>query len=264
MPKPLDAFWRAAAYCVHPRVVVLSLVPLVAVTALALVLGWMFWGQAVAGLSAWMAGAGWLQWLWAWFDTFGWIRARDVVAPVLVLLTAIPLLVVAVLLAVGVLMAPALTGLVAQRRFPGLERKRGASVAASVVFALGASGLALLAILVTMPLWLVPPLFLLLPPLIWGWLTSRVMAFDALADHASAEERGLLLRRHRGPLLGMGIVCGFLGAVPALVFSSGLLFAAAFIVLVPVGIWLYTLVFAFSALWFAHYCLDALQGLRHE
>ena len=28
--KPLlDAFWRAAAYCLHPRVIVLSLLPLV-------------------------------------------------------------------------------------------------------------------------------------------------------------------------------------------------------------------------------------------
>ena len=33
-------------------------------------------------------------------------------------------------------------------------------------------------------------------------------------------------------------------------------------VLILVSIWLYTLVFAFSALWFAHYLLAALQGLR--
>ena len=33
-------------------------------------------------------------------------------------------------------------------------------------------------------------------------------------------------------------------------------------VLVPVAIWVYTLVFAFSALWFAHYLLAALGSLR--
>jgi hypothetical protein len=33
-------------------------------------------------------------------------------------------------------------------------------------------------------------------------------------------------------------------------------------VLILVSIWLYTLVFAFSALWFAHYLLAALQDLR--
>jgi len=35
-------------------------------------------------------------------------------------------------------------------------------------------------------------------------------------------------------------------------------------VLVPLAIWIYTLVFAFSALWFAHYALAALQSLRSE
>ena len=32
--------------------------------------------------------------------------------------------------------------------------------------------------------------------------------------------------------------------------------------LILVSIWLYTLVFAFSALWFAHYLLAALRDLR--
>ena len=30
------------------------------------------------------------------------------------------------------------------------------------------------------------------------------------------------------------------------------------------AIWMYTLVFAFSSLWFAHYCLLALEQLRHK
>jgi len=46
------------------------------------------------------------------------------------------------------------------------------------------------------------------------------------------------------------------------VWASGWVFAAAFPVLIPVAIWIYTLVFAFSSLWFAHYCLAALAQLR--
>jgi hypothetical protein len=42
------------------------------------------------------------------------------------------------------------------------------------------------------------------------------------------------------------------------------LFAAAFVILVPVAIWIYTLVFAFSSLWFAHFGLAALHALRDE
>ena len=134
----------------------------------------------------------------------------------------------------------------------------------SVLWSLGSTLLALVALVISIPLWLVPPLILVLPPLIWGWLTYRVMAFDALADHASKEERREVFRRHRGTLLGIGILTGYLGAAPSLVWASGALFAAAFVILAPIAVWIYTLVFAFSSLWFSHYCLAALEKLRAE
>ena len=103
---------------------------------------------------------------------------------------------------------------------------------------------------------------LILPPLIWGWLTYRVMSFDALADYASADERRAILKSHRWPLLAIGVLCGYMGAAPAVVWASGVLFAALFVVLVPLAIWIYTFVFVFSSLWFAHYCLAALAERR--
>ncbi|MBS0597382.1 MAG: hypothetical protein JSR92_08575, partial [Proteobacteria bacterium] len=75
-------------------------------------------------------------------------------------------------------------------------------------------------------------------------------------------ERRAVLRQHRAPLLVIGIVCGYLGAAPAVVWASMTLFAVAFAVLIPLAVWIYTLVFAFSALWFTHYALAALQALR--
>jgi cobalamin biosynthesis protein CobD/CbiB len=169
-----------------------------------------------------------------------------------------------VLLAVALLIAPALVALVARLRFPQLQAKQGASLWRSVVWSLGSALAALAALVVSMPLWAVPPLILVLPPLIWGWLTYRVMAFDALSQHASDTERRLILRRHRLALLAMGVGCGFLGAAPSVVWASTLLFAAAFPLLLPVAVWIYTLVFIFSALWFSHYCLAALQALRAQ
>ena len=101
-----------------------------------------------------------------------------------------------------------------------------------------------------------------LGPLIWGWLTYRVMAFDTLADLATPEERQTLLRQHRMPLLLMGVVCGYLGAAPAALWAlSALTLVLAPLVLVA-SVWLYTLVFVFSSLWFAHYLLAALAALR--
>ena len=112
------------------------------------------------------------------------------------------------------------------------------------------------------PVIVLTSLVLLLPPLIWGWLTYRVMSFDALADYASSAERAAVFKAHRWPLLAMGIATGYMGAAPGIVWASGVLFAALFVVLVPLAIWIYTFVFVFSSLWFAHYCLDALVQLR--
>jgi hypothetical protein len=260
----LDSFWRSVAYCMHPRVIVLSVLPLGLMVALSALFGYLYWDASVAwtreALDAWPL----LSSFWGWLGRFFSGDVTAMLAPMVVVLAATPLLVVVSLLIVAGFMAPALTRLVAERRFPTLEQKKGASFLGSALRSLGLTLLALLALVVSMPLWLIPPLVLVLPPLIWGWLTYRVMSFDALAEHASPEERDALLRAHRLPLLGVGVLCGYLGAAPSIVWASGLLFAAAFFVLVPLAIWIYTLVFAFSALWFAHYCLDALTQLRTQ
>ena len=260
----LDSFWRAVAYCLRPRVILLSLLPLALMAVLATLVGYFYWAPAVAwtrdALDAWPLLAS----VWGWIGGLFSADPRNFLAPLAVVLAATPVLVLVSLLVVAAFMAPALTRLVGERRFPGLEQKKGASFVGSVARSLGVTVLALLALLVSMPLWLIPPLVLVLPPLLWGWLTYRVMSFDALAEHASAEERAELLRTHRLPLLGIGVLCGYLGAAPSIVWASGVLFAAAFFVLVPLAIWIYTLVFAFSALWFAHYCLDALNQLRAQ
>jgi len=260
----LDSFWRAVAYCLRPRVIALSFLPLVLMVALALGLGYYFWEGALDWVRAALEGSSFINNIWAWLQSVGAGSLKLVLAPLIVIFAVTPVIVVLSLLLVAVLMTPALTLLVAERRFPQLERKRGSSVVASMLWSLGSTLLALIAIIISIPLWLVPPLILVLPPLIWGWLTYRVMAFDALAEHASPEERREIFRRHRIRLLGIGVFCGFLGAAPSLIWASGALLAAAFVILVPLAIWIYTLVFAFSSLWFAHYCLAALRDLRAE
>jgi len=260
----LDSFWRAVAYCMHPRVIALSFLPLLAMVGLALGLGYFYWEPALDGVRAMLDGSDLLTQLWRWLEGMGLGQLKTVLVPLIVIFAVTPLIVVLSLLAVGVTMAPALVGLVAERRFAHLERKRGGSLALSLLWSFGSALLALLALVLSLPLWLVPPLILVLPPLIWGWLTYRVMAFDALAEHASKDERQEIFRRHRMWLLGIGVLTGYLGAAPSIVWASGALFAAAFVILVPVAIWIYTLVFAFSSLWFAHYGLAALERLRAE
>ena len=90
------------------------------------------------------------------------------------------------------------------------------------------------------------------------------MTYDVLAEHASKQEQVELMRRYRFPLLGMGVLTGAMGAAPSLVWASGAVFAAAFVILIPVAVWIYTLVFVFSALWYVHFLLAALSDLRSE
>jgi hypothetical protein len=260
----LDSFWRAALYCVRPRVILLSLLPLLLMVLLTLGLGYLFWDNALDQVRIWVDSFSYINMVWQWLESVGAGNLKAVLVPLLVVFSVTPLIVVVSLLLVALLMTPALVSMVARNRFAGLQVRNGAGLAASLWWALYSSLLAAVAMLVSVPLWLVPPLVLMLPPLIWGWLTYRIMAFDALAKHASKEERQILFQRHSSWLLLMGVVCGYLGASPSAVWAMGAGFAPAFIILVPVAIWIYTLVFAFASLWFTHYCLAALQSLRAE
>lgn len=260
----LDSFWRAVAYCLHPRVIALSLLPLVLLVAVAGGLGYFFWDSAIDTVFRGIESLSLLSAVGQWLQGMGLGTLKNAMAPVLVIMAVTPVLVVLVLFFVAVLMMPAVVRLVARRRFPALERKEGASFLRSLLWSSGSTLLAVIALMASLPLWLIPPLILVLPPAIWGWLTYRVMAFDALADHASGDERRMVFKRHRCWLLVMGVATGYLGAAPSLVWASGWLFAAAFPILIPAAIWIYTLVFAFSALWFAHYGLAALAQLRGQ
>ena len=260
----LDSFWRAAAYCLHPKVIALSLLPLVLMAGLALGVGYFFWESALDAVRAAFDSWSMLATMIGWLENIGLANLKAALAPLVVVFLSTPVIVVLSLLLVAAFMTPSMLELVATRRFATLERKHGGSFIGSAFGALWATVAALLALMISIPLWFVPPLVLVLPPLIWGWLTYRVMTYDVLAEHASRDERAELVRRHRLSLLGIGVLTGYLGAAPSLVWASGALALVLAPVLVPVAVWIYTLVFAFSALWFAHFALAALQGLRAE
>lgn len=258
----VDSFWRAAVYCLHPRVIALSFLPLIIMTVASLGLGYVYWNDAVDMLRSQLDSYQLVSSMGQWLEGLGLGNLRQVLAPALLLFLAIPVIVITSLLFVAVLMTPAMVSLVGERRFATLERRQGGSLAASLVWSLASTLLACIALVLSFPLWLVPPLVLVLPPLIWGWLTYRVMAYDALAEHASADERRHIFKEHRWSLLSIGVLSGYLGAVPSVIWASGAMFVAMAPILVPVALWIYTLVFAFSSLWFAHFTLSALQQLR--
>ena len=259
-----DSFWRAVAYCLMPRVIVMSLAPLVLMAAFGLGVAYLFWVPAIDAVREGLAALGLDTRLWSWLDAIGAGGLKTVLPPLIVIFLATPIVVISSLVMVALVMTPAIARYVAERRFPTMERRRGASLIGSVWWSLLSMLLALAALVVSVPLWFLPPLVLVLPPLIWGWLTYRVMAFDAVAEFADREERIALMNEHRAWLMMMGVICGFLGGAPSLVWASGALFAAFMFFLIPIAIWIYTLIFVFASLWFSHFMLAALQRRRAQ
>lgn len=260
----LSSFWRAVLYCLHPKVILLSFLPLLLAMGAAGLLAYLFWQSAQETLVSFLDASVFVNSLAAWLAAVGLPALKTMLAPLILIVVLTPLVVVSTVLLVSTMMTPALVRMVAARRFPTLERRHGASFVASVGWTLISSALALVATILTSPMWIVPPLVLILPPAIWAWLTYRVMSFDALADHASSAERQTLLATHKPTLIAMGLVVGFLGATPSLLWSMGLMAIAMAPLLLPLSVWLYTLVFVFASLWYIHFCLSALQMLRAQ
>lgn len=257
-----ESFLRACATCLHPKTLAWSLVPLLLAGLLVGGGGWLYWEDTVAlvrhALERWELVAAFLRWL----ESIGAPELRTLLAPMIVVALAVPLVVVLTLLLVALIVTPAVVRHVAATRYPGLMCHEGTPAWRVLLWSAACTLAALAALALSIPLWFVPPLVLLVPPLIWGWLTGRVFAYDVLSVHATPAERRLLMRQHRWPLLAMGVVCGYLGALPSLLWAASaatLIFAP---LLVLVSVWLYTLVFAFAACWFAHHGLAALVVLR--
>ena len=114
-----DSFWRAAVYCLRPRVMFLSLLPLLLMGGLFLGLGYLYWTPATEALRLWLETATWLGSISTWLTSLGVVKLEAVLAPLLLAFVVTPLIVVISLLVVSFLMTPTLTALVATVRKVG-------------------------------------------------------------------------------------------------------------------------------------------------
>ena len=152
-----------------------------------------------------------------------------IAAQVLMFLLLVPLVYLTALLILGVFGMPAVVDYVAARRYPALERRRGGSLAGSLVNGLAAlAGLVALGA-VSIPFWVIPPLWPLLPIVIMGWVNQRLLRYDALAEHASAAEMRAIFASRRKVLYALGAVLALLAYVPVIGFFAPVLFGLAFV-----------------------------------
>lgn len=263
----LRSWAKALASQFHFKILLLSVIPLLISLAV--------WG----GLMAWRLQAvfDFIQSYFTQHDGFsnasailnslGLLALKTVIVPLLAMWLLLPLVIITSLLFIGVLVMPTIAKHVGKRHFPQLELRQGSSFFASLGFSLGAFFLFVFAWVVTLPLIFVPPVYILVQPLLWGWLTYRVMSYDALTLFADKEERKLLVAKHRGALLLIGIIAGWFSGLPSMLWMGGAMsmaYVAFFPIFVSLAIWAYLLIFIFTGLWYQHFCLDALQTMRQE
>ncbi|VVE27675.1 EI24 domain-containing protein [Pandoraea soli] len=258
----LRALGRALVSLLHPRMLWLTAMPFVVSGLIWGAVIWFGWVPFTDFLRVWLEQWQFTQWIYRFFGYFGIDSVRMALAPFILVALLIPLIVVTALLLIAGWSMPAVLRHLSRRHYIHLEARQGGSFWGSLGQSLGATVVFLVAALLTLPLWLVPPFFAIVPPLLWGWLTYRVMTYDALAYHASAEERRRIVRERRLPLLVIGVATGLLGSLPTLLWVSSVIMIVMFPVIALLAIWLYVVIFIFSALWFAHYCLRALSRLR--
>ncbi len=239
MKKVIGALLKAFGSLLHPKMLWLTVWPMIVALALWVTLAVRYWGEAAkwidVQLHLWPAYE-WAVSIWpltlvaAWF---GWL---------LLLCLFVPMVLITAVLIISIVAMPAIAAHVGQRDYPGLARLRGGTFAGSLWNAVVSLVLFALLLALTLPLWLVPPLWPVLPVVLFGYFNQRVFRYDALAEHASALEIAEIVRRHRGELFLLGAALALIGHVPLL----GLF--------MPV----------YGGLAFIHYGLERLGELRSE
>ena len=249
----------------HPKMLWLSFRPFLIVSIFWGVVIWLIWSPALEILRTFLTASIFTSWIQSGLEYVGFDEARAWIAPLFLVILLIPIIAISLLVFIAFSTVPAVVdSVVKQKAYEGLVRIKGGSFVGSFFYTLWSALICLALVMLTLPVWWIPPLFAILPPLLWGWLTMRLMAYDVLLDHATPDERNQLLEEHRWTLLGMGVVAGMIGAVPTFFWATSVLALVLFPFVSFVALWIYSLIFIFSALWFSHFLLHALKQLRQK
>lgn len=210
------------ANLLHPRMLWLMVWPMLVSLVFWVAVAFAFWKPLAAALAGLFQSA--LAFVHLNFD-----GATVIAADVVLVLLLVPLVYLTALFILGAFGMQKMVDHVEQRSFPALERRRGGGVAGSLWNSVAALGSMAALFLISLPLWLLPPLWPLIPLGIFAWGNQKLLRYDALAEHADAAEMARLFRERRGALLTLGLLFALLVYVPFVGFIAPVLFGLAFI-----------------------------------
>jgi len=244
MNDVMRALIRALVSQLHPRMLWLAIWPFFVSLIVWGTLAWWFREPALTWLHGFLNGLTLVGWIDASLAALGMTGFKMFLVPLIYIGLLIPTIIVSALLIIALYAMPVVIGHVAERSYPELATTRDSSrlgmFLASATNSLWVTLVFIFGWLLTMPLWLIAPLALLVP-LAWiTWLTTRILRVDSLLEHATAEEREILVARHRRSYYVLGTLVSLMNFIPPLFFFA------------PV----------FSGLAFTHFSLHALGNLR--
>jgi hypothetical protein len=222
----------------HPKMLSLVLWPMLVAVVLWVGAALSFWADWIAGLTGMVQATPLEQWMAQGFLA----AASHYLISIILVLLLLPAIYVTALVLTAVFAMPMMVSHVAQKDYPGLERKQGGSNGGSVVNAMVAIVVYGAGWVLSLPLWLFSPFALLLPILLMAYLNQRLFRYDALAEHASRAEYAQVVERASLKLYLLGALVGLLQFVPLLNLFSPVYVGLAFI----------------------HLCLAELRQLRQE
>lgn len=210
----------------HPRMLWLMVWPMLVslvIWGVVAVVAWMRLAMSLAAiLKEWLEPA------------LGFIRldfgdATLIAAHVILFLLFVPLVYVTALFILGVFGMQKMVNYVAERSFAEVERRHGGTVAGSIGNGCAALGGMLGLLVLSLPLWLIPPLWPLIPLAVLTWGNQRLLRYDALAEHADKDEMARIFRERRASLYTLGFLLALLAFVPLVQFLGPVVFGLAFI-----------------------------------
>ena len=220
------ALARALASLAHPKMLLLMIWPIAAALLLWTALAILFGAQTMGWLQGYLTDSTVGVWASKWFPFHLIATALSWIA---LLVLFIPLVLVTATVIIGIFAMPAMVTHVAAADYPTLELRHGGTFAGSVWNALIALAVFVVFSLLSLPLWFVPLLWPVLPVLLFAYLNQRVFRYDAVAEHASADEMRELFRRHGTTLYLLGIVLSLIAHIPLVGFFIPVIAGLAFI-----------------------------------
>jgi hypothetical protein len=237
-----QAFRRALASQLHPRMIAALFLPFVIAFLGAVVLLWFFWDPLTAWMDQQASSWGVFNTVDGWFVAVGLFSLKLWLVPLMAAGMLLPMAGILGLGIAAVFVMPIVLAHLEKRDYLGLSRQGRHAAALGTWNAVWVGVLFCLGWFFTMPLWLIPPFALVLPVFWWAFALNRMLRVDAMIEHASPTERRLLWRRHRRQLWLLAACLALLNLVPL------------FWLVMPV----------YSALVYAHFCLEAVRRLRTE